>query len=118
MCDQELILAGVDVKDMMARFMDNEKLAKMIVTKFIQDQTYHQLCQAIAEGDMKGAEFACHTLKGITGNLSLKKLFDLFQEQLRLFRAGEAERAVAMMIPIGQTYEDALSHLKLWVAEN
>ena len=118
MKEQELILAGVDVKDMMARFMNNERLAKMIVGRFVQDTTYNQLCNAIAAGDMKAAEFACHTLKGICGNLSLKELFELFQEQLRLFRSGEAPRAVAMMAQLGPEYDRALTHLKQWLAEN
>ncbi len=118
MMNRQLELAGIDVNDMMARFMNNEKLAKMIVSKFIQDQTYVQLCQAISQGDMKAAEFACHTLKGVAGNLSLKNLFAMLQEQLRLFRAGEPERAVAMMDQISREYEQAVEHLKVWSTEN
>ena len=117
MKDQELELAGIDVQDMMARFMNNAKLAKMIVGKFLQDQTYANLCQAIAREDRKQAEFYCHTLKGVCGNLSLKKLFGLLVEQLRLFRAGEYDQAVAMMEEISACYEVATRHLTLWLAQ-
>ncbi len=112
---QELTLAGVDVQDMLDRFMNNTVLVKMIVGKFMKEQTYAQLKAAIAQGDMKAAEFHCHSLKGVCGNLSLKKLFHLFQEQLRLFRAGEPEKAAAMMEEIGPEYDNALVHLQLWL---
>lgn len=118
MKEQELILAGVDVKELLARTMQNEKLTRMIVEKFLQDKTYDQLCQAAAQGDRKAAEFACHSLKGVCGNLSLKNLYALTQEQLRLFRTGEPEQAVAMMTDICADFENAVVHLRRWLEEN
>ncbi len=118
MNEKELVLAGVDVKDMLDRFLNNKALIRIIVGKFINDQTFDQLQAAIAQGDMKQAEFACHTLKGMAGNMSLKILFSMLQEQLRLFRAGEHEEAVAMMDGITEEYEKAVSHLRAWVSES
>ncbi len=117
MDNKELILAGVDVQELTDRFLGNTKLMHMIVGKFLQDTTYTKLCTAIAQGDMEQAEFACHSLKGVCGNLSLKKLFESLQEQLKLFRAGEAQKAVAMMPAISRDYEGAVEHLRLWVAQ-
>lgn len=117
MDDRELVLAGVDVPDLLARFMNNTKLMKMIVGKFLEDQTYQKLCDAIAQGDMQAAEFACHSLKGVCGNLSLTKLFQQLQEQLRLFRAGDHHQAVAMMDSIVPEFENTIAHLKIWLAQ-
>ncbi len=113
---EELVLAGMDVEDFLARIMNNEALVSLFVSKFVADGSYGALCAAIAEGDMKAAEFACHTLKGMCGNLSLGRLFDLFVAQLALFRAGRGEEAVAMMADIAPAWEDALVHLRAWLA--
>ncbi len=112
---QELELAGIDVAEMLERFMNNTGLTRMIVGKFLSDKTYMQLKEAVERGDMKDAEFACHSLKGVSGNLSLKKLFELTQEQLRLFRAGETTAAAAMMDKVTAEYEAAVHHLRLWL---
>ncbi len=117
MNEKELVLAGVDVQDMLDRFLNNTALIRMIVGKFVNDTTFAQLQKAIEDGDMKQAEFTCHTLKGICGNMSLKALFELFQEQLRLFRAGQFDEAAAMMPEISGEYEKAIAHLRQWAAE-
>ncbi len=117
MNNTELILAGIDVQEMLDRFMNNKALVRMIIGKFLEDKTYAQLKAAIEQGDMKAAEFACHSLKGVSGNLSQKKLFALMQEQLRLFRAGAHTQAVDMMDQITPEYENTLLHLRLWLTQ-
>ncbi len=117
MNDKELILAGMDVKSYLDRVMNNTALAKMLIGKFLQDQNMNQLRAAVAAQDWKAAEFACHALKGVTGNLSLTRLFALTHEQLCLFRAGAKEEAAAMLAEIDEAYETAVSHLNLWLAE-
>lgn len=113
----ELVLAGVDVQDMMARLVNNEKLARMIVGKFLQDPTYEKLCQAVAQEDWTQAEFHCHTLKGVCGNLSLKELFQLLQKQLCLFRTGQPRQAAEMMPQITGKLDIAKAHMALWIME-
>lgn len=113
---RELLLAGMDWPDLMQRLMNNEGLVPLFVRKFLADSTYDQLVAAIAAGDMKQAELACHSLKGVCGNLSLKELFGLFQDQLHLFRAGESAQAISMMDEIVTAYEKATSHMRLWLS--
>ncbi len=117
MNNQELELAGIDVKEMLDRLMNNTKLVKVVIAKFLEDQTYQKLVDAVENGDMKTAEFACHSLKGVCGNLSLKALFSLTQEQLRLFREGDTDAAVAMMDEITLKYETAVLHLRQWLTQ-
>ncbi len=114
---EELALAGVDVKELLDRFMNNTVLVRRIIEKFLSDTTYLQLKEAARAGDMKAAEFACHSLKGICGNLSLKKLFTMLQEQLRLFRAGDHTVAAGMTGVICDEYERAVEHLRLWITQ-
>ncbi len=117
MNDRELELAGIQVNELMDRFMNNTRLIKMVIGKFLEDQTYNKLRTAVECGDLQSAEFACHSLKGVCGNLSLKVLFALTQEQLRLFRTGEGAAAMAMMSQITEHYEAATMHLQQWLAQ-
>lgn len=114
---RELELAGIQVMELRDRMMNNDALIKMIVGKFLTDKTYSQLKDAVAQGDMAAAEFACHSLKGVCGNMALKDLFEKSQEQLRLFRAGDHTAAVCMMDGIASAYDNAALHLQLWLAQ-
>ncbi len=117
MNDNELTLAGMNVAEFSDRLMQNRALIPIFVKKFLSDGTYSSLCRAVEEGDMKAAESACHTFKGVCGNLSLTALFAKSREQLALFRAGEAESAVAMMPQLTALYETAVMHMQLWLKD-
>ncbi len=114
---QILALAGMDTDDLLKRLMGNAKLVNIFVGKFLVDKNYDTLVAAVAKGDREGAEAASHTLKGICGNLSLTSLYTQFTEQVRLMRAGEWEKAVAMMPEIEATYANTTFHLRQWMAE-
>ncbi len=117
MNDQELILAGIDMDDFMKRLMGNTGLIKIFIQKFLEDDNFQKLTTAIEQHDIKQAETAAHTLKGMCGNLSLKKLFELFSEQVRCFRAGETEKAVSMLNEISEVYKQTTQHMQMWLAE-
>lgn len=54
--------------------LPSEALVKRFITKFLEDRTYSELCQAMAGGDREGAFRAAHTLKGVTANLGMEQL--------------------------------------------
>ncbi len=112
----ELELAGIDIADLMKRLMQNASLVKILVKKFLEDKNYLLLLEAFEQGDMRSAESASHTLKGICGNLSLKSLFALFQEQVNLIRTDESQKAADMMPKISEEYEKTVSHIKEWLS--
>ncbi len=117
MDNTELIYAGIDTEEILDRFMHNTILMRRIIGKFMEDQTFLLLKDAILRNDMAAAEFACHSLKGMCGNLSQKTLFDFFQKQLSLFRTGRYEQAVEMMTQITREYENTMLHLKRWLEQ-
>ncbi len=112
----ELLAAGMDVNDFLARLMQNESLVSLFVRKFLEDQNYSMLCRAVEERDMALMESASHTLKGMCGNMSLKTLFILLQKQVMLIRKCDTEGAVAVMQEITPAYEQAAHHMQLWLA--
>lgn len=76
----------IDYRQGLSRFSGAETLYRKYLIKFPEDPTFAQLQSAMAAGDY-GEAFRCaHTLKGITGNLSLTSLSDAvgdLVEQLR-----------------------------------
>ncbi len=115
---QELTNAGMNVEEFLGRVMQNTALVKILVKKFLEDKNFEELVSAVGTGDMKAAELHCHTLKGMCGNMSLTELFNLFVDQLALFRAGDYAKAVALMPKISELYKNAEEHLNFWLSEN
>ena len=92
-----LTQAGIDVDEALERVMGNETLLERVMGMYLDDTHFDQLRDAVAANDMDGAIAAVHSLKGTSGNLSMKPLFELANKQLSLFRAGSWDEAVALM---------------------
>ena len=101
---------GINVKEAMQRFMNNEQLWIKFLKKFKADSSYEKLVKSIEEKEWNKAFEAAHTLKGITGNLALSKLHDLVSRQTDYLRGedNDFEAAVAMMPEITEVYENVL----------
>lgn len=103
--------AGVDVDSVMARFMNNDALLERFMRKFKDDPNYKELLDAVEKKDNDRAFSASHTLKGVSGNLSLIDLQHQVSEQCELFRAGDMEAGAAMMDRVTAEYERVVSAL-------
>lgn len=101
---------GINVKEAMQRFMNNEQLWIKFLKKFKADSSYENLVKAVEEKEWNKAFEAAHTLKGITGNLALSKLHDLVSRQTDYLRGedNDFEAAVGMMPEITEVYENVL----------
>lgn len=115
MNELELTLAGIDQEDLMKRLMGNTALVRILVKKFLEDQNHEKLLAAMDAGDLNEAEHACHTLKGMCGNMSLTRLFDLYMTQLTHFRQGRPAEALAMRDEIDTAYRSATAHMSAWL---
>lgn len=103
---QQLITIGVDLDEVMERFMGNEALLLRFLKQFPEDKNYKLLEKALSEKDVSAAFAACHTLKGVTGNLSLKKLYDQVCVQVEFLREGNLELGISVMPMVKRTYEE------------
>lgn len=104
--------AGIDVDDALSRFMGNEGLLERFLGKFLNDQSYSKLCEAIESGDNEAALTASHTLKGVSGNLSMYILNDLLTRQVKAYRDGDPELAKSLMPEITAAYDNAVAAIK------
>ena len=104
--------AGIDAGSALERMMGSEALMKRLFLKFPEDGSFAALSACLEKGDREGALTASHTLKGMCGNLSMDRLYELFSTQVELMRDGSWDAAVSLMPQIGAAYEKAVSAIR------
>ena len=92
--------------------LSSENLVKRLITKFLDDGSFSQLRIAMEEGNRDKAFRAAHTLKGVSGNFSLSRLYS------SVSRLAELLRPEAEVIPAGANslFEEVTQDYKLTVS--
>lgn len=106
-----LVQAGVNVDSGLERFMNNEALFLKFLLRFPADPNFGQLENALASGALKDAFTAAHTLKGVTGNLSLDALYRLVDPVVEALRREDAAAAADAMPALRAAYQTAVDAL-------
>lgn len=75
--------------------LSSEALVRRFLAKFLDDGSFSELCIAMEEGTRDKAFRAAHTLKGVSGNLSLDRLYSSASQ------LAEALRPEGELIPAG-----------------
>ena len=103
MCYQQL---GGSYDDVLGR-IPSERLVDKFIRKFLDDQSYAQLCAAMEAGSRAEAFRMAHTLKGVCANLGLERLrasASALTEALRPEADAIPEGAGALMDAVRQDY--------------
>jgi len=96
----ELQSLGVDVQDGLKRFAGSAALLEKMLKKFPAASADLPVLVHFESGDLDKALANAHTLKGMTGNLSLTPLFTAYTEIVTLLRASQPEKAKALLLDI------------------
>ena len=110
-CYQEM---GGDFAEVCGR-LPSRKLIEKFAGKFLEDQSYAQLRQAMEAGSHEDAFRAAHTLKGVAANLSFARLRSSASALTELLRTpakyipGEA---APMMEAVTRDYEVTVSAIR------
>lgn len=88
---EKLAGLGADVKDGLNRFMENESLYVRCLQKFPPQAEQCTLRGDLERKDYAAAVQSAHTMKGLTGNLSITPLYTRYAEIVARLRAGETE---------------------------
>lgn len=108
--DYEVLRAGgIDADAALGRLMGSEALLGRLLGKFLQDENYGKLVVAAQADDAEAALAAAHALKGVSGNLSMMRLYDLTARQCDLIRAGSWPEARDLMPQVTAAYEAAVA---------
>lgn len=107
-----LTAVGIQIEEALERFMDSEAMFERFLGKFLEDETYSELKEALDRGDIETSIMKSHTLKGVTGNLSMKHLYQLTSRQVELLKNGKLSEARELMAVIDKAYEETAAALK------
>ena len=72
--------------DQVEKRLPSVSLVKKFITKFLDDSSFSELCQAMQEGELEEAFRAAHTLNGVSANLSFSKLLSTASQLTELLR--------------------------------
>ena len=93
----ELEALGVNTKEAVERLNNNSAFYVRMLGKFTAELENHPVMPCLESGDNATAVANAHTLKGLTGNLSITPLYTAYTEIVALLRANEPEKAKQLM---------------------
>ena len=91
---------GADTRDGLERFGGNNSLYAKLLRKFPSEAESRDALAALRKGDIDEAIASAHTLKGLTGNLSLTPLFEAYTQIVDLLRGGDSKAAEERLISL------------------
>ena len=111
----ELQEFDVDVQDGLKRFVNNAALYEKMLKKFPAAAEDLPVLTHFESGDMEKALANAHTLKGMTGNLSLSPLYKAYTDIVALLRANNPEEAKKLLISITPVQENIVACIKKYM---
>lgn len=105
---------GIDYDDAMDRMGDNLELFQKLAFKYLTNTNYVDLVAAMEVKDYDAAYNAAHTLKGVSGNLSLNKLYKVAAAVSDALFQGEYQAAESMMPDLKAAHDKAVEGLTAW----
>lgn len=100
------------------KHLPSVSLVRKFIIKFLDDDSYSNLCLAMQNGQREEAFRAAHTLKGVSANLGFSRLLASAGELTELLRA-ETEsipgRAAALLEEVKQDYELTVSVIRAYL---
>ena len=94
--------------------LHNEALIPRFTLKFLEDQSYLQLKQALENKNYEDAFRSVHTLKGVCQNLSFDRLYEVSNELTELLRdrTGAQPGISKAMEKVTEVYERMIEEIK------
>ena len=110
----KLAAYGIDYVDAMDRMDNSEDLYKTLALKYLDNDNYAELIAAMDVGNYDDAYKAAHSLKGVSGNLSFKKIFDVSAAVSTALFQGEYQAAAEMLPDLKAAHDQVIDGLTAW----
>ena len=104
-----LAQGGINVAVTLARFGDNEALFLKFLRRFPTDSTFTTLTAALQCQSYDEIKAACHTLKGVSGNLGLTPLFEACSQMMVQLRADDLVDTSDTFATIQNAYRETIA---------
>lgn len=105
---------GIDYVDAMDRFGDNAALYEKLALKYLDDGHYVALVAAMEAKDYEEGYSQAHSLKGVSGNLSFRDLFQVAAYVSDALFTGEIDAAQSHMDALGDAHKKVVEGLEAW----
>jgi len=103
---EELKQNGCNIEEGLARLMNKADLYEKLLIKLPDSIEQQEVLPFFDSGDIEGAIKSTHSIKGVTGNLSVTPLYKAYTNIVDLLRAGkadEARKAYEDILPVQET---------------
>ena len=107
--EERLARCGVPVAETLTRFCGNEVLYFRFLRRFPEDPSYGMLEQALKQANHADAAAACHTLKGVSGNLGLMPLYEACNACMPCLRQASSDGLDTPLAALRTAYADAVT---------
>jgi HPt (histidine-containing phosphotransfer) domain-containing protein len=109
---QACIDAGINYDEGVARFVGNAEMYERFLMEFLSDPTFALLDTAMGEKNISAAFQASHSLKGLSGNLSLERLYQKLVALTDALRGvGDLRRAESLFPAVKTEYQQICAFL-------
>ena len=109
---EKLQSVGINVEEALDRFSGIEELYERFLKKFIDDPEFNKLETSMETSDFDSAFTACHTMKGVVGNLSIIPLYKIVFEETELLRNGtDIAGAISLFPALKEEYTKVINIL-------
>ena len=105
----KLELLGVDIDEVLERFVGSEDFYFKCLKKFERETYFTDMETAMCKENAAGAFDAAHAMKGVSGNLGFKYLFEEVRDVTEIFRRGETKVPPEKMDSLTKAYHDAIN---------
>lgn len=108
----ELIAHGIDYRGGVDRFGGNAAMFEKFIFRYLNDEHYGLLKQAVEAGDAEEGFRVAHTLKGVVGNLSFSSYFAALEPVTESLRSGDMDAARRFMPAVEKAHEETVAILE------
>lgn len=102
---------GSDYDEVIGR-LRSERLVQKFVLKFLDDGSYALLTESMEQENYEEAFRAAHTLKGVSQNLSLTKLYQVSSALSEALRNGVTPEAPGLVEQVKETYAQVCAAIR------
>ena len=98
--------AGMDTDAALRRFVGSAELYGKFLNKFPEDENFSRIAPALEKNDYEAVLTAAHTLKGVSGNLGMTRLFNACSHTVALIRAEKYDEAKQFYSELKAAYDE------------
>ena len=113
MSREQLEVIGVDYQEGLERFLGKDELYQRFLKRFSEDKSYSILVESYEANDYEAMFKAVHTLKGVSGNLAIKPLYEKSSALVETLRNKQYDNIDSLFEDVRNQYNEVLNVLAI-----